>query len=203
MSLDSPGPFATRKALEHWAEEHQVRHVLALCATVLLPDLPVLAQQLKGLEHALSGLALRDIGSREGALRYAGAGGRGLETALCEAAWERVRREAESVRRALEEEATRPEVLVDTVLAPLWTRLLEVRRVLRAQVSPRCRQARAQATWGFDEEAGALTWKERERVVRAGPEYGAIGVSTRVTFSGSGEGRVECSCTKRPPWRSV
>jgi hypothetical protein len=189
--------FATRSELERWADEHQVRHVLGVSAEVLFSDLPINEGQRLGLRHALNGLAVRDIGSREGAQRYAGARGRGLETALAEAAWAYLSQEADSVRQALSEEAVRPEVHADAALAPLWARLLEVRRTLRPHTSPRSRERRALASWGFDAAACALTWKESERVVRMGPDYGTVGVSARLTFPGGYEGRVECSCATR------
>ncbi len=34
-------------------------------------------------------------------------------------------------------------------------------------------------------------------MVRAGPDYGTVGVLTRLTFPGASEGRVECSCATR------
>jgi hypothetical protein len=191
------GPFATRGELDRWADEHQVRHALTAAVEVLFGELPINEAQRQGLRHALHGLALRDVGSKEGALRYAGARGRGLEAALAEAAWAFLRQEAASVRKALSEEASRQESHPDTALAPLWARLLEVRRTLRSQSSPRSRERRAAAAWSFDAAACALTWKESERVVRAGPDYGTVGVQARLSFAGGGEGRVECSCASR------
>ncbi|WNG30501.1 DEAD/DEAH box helicase [Cystobacter fuscus] len=191
------GPFATRADLERWADAHHVRHALAVSVSVLVAELPLNEARRNGLQHALNGLALRDVGSREGAQRYVGARGAGLETAITEAAWAYLSQEADSVRQALSEESARGEVHADAVLAPLWTRLLEVRRSLRAQSFPRSRERRASATWGFDAATCSLTWKERDRVVRSGPDYGTIGVSTRLSFPGGGEGRVECSCAAR------
>ncbi len=189
--------FATRAELESWAEDHHVRYALTLSAEVLFSDLPINEAQRNGLRYALGGLSVRDIGSREGALRHAGARGRGLETALAEAARAYLQQEADSVRQALSEEAARQETHADAVIAPLWSRLLEVRRTLRPHASPRSRQRRASAMWGFDAAACMLTWKERERVVRPGPDYGTVGVSARLTFPGGLEGRVECSCASR------
>ncbi len=191
------GPFATRSDLERWAEEHQVRHALTLSAEVLFSDLPINEAQRNGLRYALNGLAVRDVGSREGALRHAGARGRGLETALTEAAWALLQQEASSVQVALSEETARPESHADATLAPLWTRLLEVRRTLRPHAPPRSRERRALATWSFDAATCSLTWKERDRVVRAGPDYGTVGVLARLTFPGGFEGRVECNCATR------
>ncbi|HYH97645.1 DEAD/DEAH box helicase [Hyalangium sp.] len=191
------GPFATRSELERWAEDHHVRYALMVSAEVLFSDLPINEAQRHGLRYALNGLAVRDVGSREGALRHAGARGRGLETALSEAAWAYLQQEASSVQRALSEEAVRREVHPDGTLAPLWTRLLEVRRTLRPHASPRSRERRASGSWGFDAAACALTWKERDRIVRGGPDYGTVGASARLTFPGGFEGQVECSCAAR------
>ncbi len=195
MSLSSQGPFPTRQELQQWAEAHDVVHALALSAEVLFADLPIQEAQRTALRYALNGLAIRDIGSREGAQRYAGA--RGLGSALAEAAWAYLEQEAASVRQARSEEGARPAQHADPALAPLWTRLVELRRALRLQAAPRARERRASATWAFDAAACALTWKERDRVVRSGPDHGTVGVSARLTFTGDGEGRVECNCSTR------
>ncbi|QRN97319.1 DEAD/DEAH box helicase [Archangium violaceum] len=191
------GPFSTRKDLEHWAEAHHVQYALSVSAEVLLPDLPINEPQRNGLRYALNGLALRDVGSREGALRHGGARGRGLETAIPEAAWDYLNAEATSVQQAFTEEAARRELHPDAALAPLWSRLLELRRPLRAQASPRSRERRALGTWSFDAQACALTWKERDRVVRSGPDYSTVSVSARLTFPGGGAGQAECNCAAR------
>jgi superfamily II DNA or RNA helicase len=195
--LAEQGPFSTRKELEHWAEAHHVHYALSVSTEVLLPELPLNEAQRNGLRFALGGLALRDVGSREGAMRHGGARGKGIETALTEAAWEYLRDEAASVQQAHAEEATRREVHPDAALAPLWSRLLTLRRTLRSQASPRSRERRASGTWSFDAQACALTWKERDRVVRPGPDYGTVGVSSRLTFPGGGEGKADCSCASR------
>ncbi|WP_224362859.1 DEAD/DEAH box helicase [Hyalangium versicolor] len=193
----SEGPFSTRSELEHWAEDHHVRHALTVSAEVLIPDLPLNEAQRTGLRYALNGLALRDVGSREGALRHGGSRGRGLETALAEATWAYLQQEAHSVQHALSEETARRESHPDTTLASLWTRLLDVRRTFRPHTVPRSREQRALATWSFDAATCSLTWKERDRVVRAGPDYGTVGVLARLTFPGGSEGRVECNCATR------
>ncbi|SET20841.1 DEAD/DEAH box helicase [Stigmatella erecta] len=193
----SEGVFATRAELDRWAEAHHVKHALAVSAGGLLQDLAINEAQRNGLRHVLGGLALRDVGSREGALRHVGARGRGLETALAEAAAAYLRQEADSVRSALCEEAVRREHHGDALLAPLWGRLLEVRRALRLHAVPRSHALRALESWSFDVAACALTWKERDRVVRGGPDYGTVAVSARLAFPGGGEGRWECNCATR------
>jgi superfamily II DNA or RNA helicase len=193
----SEGMFATRAALDGWAETHHVKHALAVSAVGLLQDLAIHEAQRNGLRHVLGGLALRDVGSKEGALRHVGARGRGLETALAEAAAAYVRQEADSVKSALAEEPLRREHPEEALLAPLWGRLLETRRALRPHAVPRSRERRALESWSFDAASCALLWKERDRVVRGGPDYGTVAVSARLSFPGGGEGRWECNCATR------
>jgi superfamily II DNA or RNA helicase len=188
---------STRKELEAWAEAHSVPHALTTSAEVLLSELPLNEAQRKGLQYALGGLSVREVGSREGALRHGGARGKGLETALVEAAWAYLHQEAASVQRGLAEERDRREVHVDSTIAPLWARLLETRRAIRSQAFPRDRERRSVGTWAFDAPTCALSWKERERIVRSGPDYGTVVASARLTFNGGGEARLECSCSSR------
>ncbi|WP_395840126.1 SNF2-related protein [Archangium violaceum] len=189
--------FSTRKELEAWAEAHSVPHALTISAEVLFSELPLNEPQRNALRHALNGLAVRDIGSREGALRYAGARGKGLETALAEAARAYLQQEAESVQQGLAEERERREEHPDTAIAPLWARLLELRRTVRATAFPRSRGRRSEGTWAFDATACALSWKERDRLVRGGPDYSTVAGTARLTFTGSGEARIECNCSSR------
>ncbi len=189
--------FSTRKELEAWAEAHSVPHALTTSVEVLFPELPLNDAQRDGLRYSLNGLAIRDVGSREGALRYAGMRGKGLEAALAEAAWAYLHQEAASVQQGLAEEQRRPEVHADTVIAPLWARLLEARRPVREHAFPRSRQGRSPGTWGFDAAACTLSWKERDRMVRSGPDYGTVAGSARLTIHGDGETRFECSCSSR------
>ena len=189
--------FSTRKELDVWAEAHSVQHALATSVEVLFPELPLNEAQRNGLRYALNGLAVRDVGSREGALRYAGARGKGLEAALAEAAWAYLHQEAASVQQGLAEERLRPEVHADAAIAPLWARLLEARRTVRGQAVPRSREARSAGTWAFDAPTCTLSWKERERMVRSGPDYGTVAGSARLTLHGGGEARLECNCSSR------
>ncbi len=189
--------FSTRKELEAWAEAHSVPHALTTSVEVLFPELPLNEAQRNGLRYALNGLAVRDVGSREGALRYAGARGKGLEAALAEAAWAYLHQEATSVQQGLEEERLRPEVHADAVIAPFWTRLLEARRPVREHAFPRSRQGRSPGTWAFDAPTCTLSWKERDRMVRAIPDYGTVAASARLTIHGGGEARLECNCASR------
>ena len=189
--------FSTRKELESWAEAHSVPHALLLSAEILFAELPLNEPQRLALRHALGGLALRELGSREGALRYASTRGKGLETALAEAARSFFQREADAVQRGLAEERVRPVSPPEAALAELWTRLLETRLSLRAHAFPRSRERRSAGTWTFEVAACALAWKERERSVRAVPDYGTYVPTTRLVFPGGGEARIECGCSPR------
>ena len=189
--------FSTRKELEVWAEAHSVPHALTTSAEILLPELPLNEAQRNGLRYALGGLAVRDVGSREGTSRHGGARGKGLETALAEAAWAYLHQEAAAVQQGLAEERERREVHADAAIAPLWARLLELRRTIRGLAFPRSRERRSAGTWAFDAPTCTFSWKERERVVRSGPDYSTVAPLSRLTFNSGGEARIECSCSSR------
>jgi superfamily II DNA or RNA helicase len=189
--------FSTRKELEVWAEAHFVQYALATSAEILLPELPLNEAQRNGLRHALGGLAVRDVGSREGTSRHGGARGKGLETALAEAASAYLHQEAAAVQQGLAEERERREAHPDAVIAPLWARLLELRRAVRVLAFPRSRERRSTGTWAFDAQACTFSWKERERVVRSGPDYSTVAPLSRLTIQSGGEARLECSCSSR------
>ena len=184
--------FATRGELEAWAEEHQVTHALWLAADVLLAKLPPVESQRHGMRYVLGRLALRDIGSREGVSRLIGV--RALEVPVAEAAYRELEQAAAIVRVGCDEEITRLERHPDPAIAPLWSRLIEARRVVRARAAPRSRAWRASGTWWSDARAGAVAWKEAERVVRGPYDYGTVGVAARLTMPGGGEPRLECTC---------
>jgi len=185
------GSFATRAELEAWAEEHQVTHALWLSADRLLPRLPADDAQRYGLRYVLGRLTLRDAGSRDSVSRLIGV--RALEAPVAQAAYRELEEAAAIVRAGCDEERARPEHHADPVLAAFWSRLLEVRRVVRAKAAPRSRAWRASAAWRYDSPGNAIVWKERERVVRGPYDYGTV-VTTRLTIPGGGESRLECTC---------
>ena len=185
--------FATRAELEAWAEAHQVTHALSLSAEILLPQLPAQEAQRYGLRYVLGRLALRDIGSREGVARMIAV--RALEGLIAEAAHRALAQAAAIVRAGCDEEGARPARHADPVIAPLWSRLVEARRVIRGHAAPRSRASRANATWRFDAPASAVVWKERERVVRGAYDYGAVAVTTRLLAPGGAALRLECTCS--------
>jgi superfamily II DNA or RNA helicase len=184
--------FATRVALESWADEHEVTHALWLAGDVLLPRLPPMESQRYGMRYVLGRLALRDIGSREGVSRLIGV--RALEAPVAEAAYRELEQAAAVVRVGCDEERARPASHGDPAIAPLWTRLLEARRAVRARAAPRSRAWRQTGALRFDAPAGAVAWKEPERVVRGPYDYGTVAIATRLTVPGGGEPRLECTC---------
>ncbi|HYO71927.1 MAG TPA: hypothetical protein VEU33_38205, partial [Archangium sp.] len=174
--------------MEQWAAAHSLQDALATSAEVLLPALAVDEAQKNSLRYALSGLPIRDIGSREGASRYLAARARGvLEEAVPLAVVAFLADEAESIRLGALEEASRPESHEDPALAVLWTRLLQLRHGIRARATPRSRAARASGTWSFLAEPCAVSWKERWRRVRSGPSYGSFAAESRLSFPNDGE----------------
>jgi superfamily II DNA or RNA helicase len=183
--------FATRAELEAWANEHQVTHALWLSAEALYPRLPAAEAQRYGLRYVLGRLTLRDVGSRDGVGRLIGV--RALEAPVAEAAYRELAQAAAIVRAGCDEERARPERHADPALAPLWSRLVEARRAVRAHAAPRSRAWRAGAAWRFDAPTSAVVWKEGGRVVR-GTHDGTIGIATRLTMTGGGAPRLECTC---------
>jgi superfamily II DNA or RNA helicase len=184
--------LATRAELEAWAKQHQVTHALWLSAEVLLPQLPPAEAQRYGLRYVLGRLALRDIGSREGAGRMIGV--RALEGPVAEAALRALEDAAAIVRAGCDEERARPEQPADPALAALWSRLVEARRGVRAHAGPRSRAWRAAGTWRFDAPASAVVWKEPGRVTRGAHDYGTIAIAARLTLPGGGAPHLECTC---------
>jgi hypothetical protein len=184
--------FATRAELEAWAEAHQVTHALSMSAEILYPQLPAEEAQRYGLRYLLGRVGLREVASREGVGRLIAI--RALEAPITEAAYRALEAAAALVRAGCEEEHARPARHADPVIAPLWSRLVELRRAVRAQAAPRARAARANATWRFDAPGSAVVWKERERVVRGSYDYGPTAITTRLTMPGGGEPHLECTC---------
>ncbi|MCW5803993.1 MAG: DEAD/DEAH box helicase [Deltaproteobacteria bacterium] len=180
--------FAIRADMVRWAEEHGVAHALMLSSEVLLPGVQARVPHSSVLAYTLGRIAVRDMGAREGAMRYVGA--HGIVEAITSAAAELLEREAALVRDGLAEEVAR--VARDE---PLWNKLDALRRTIRLHgAMPRSRAARASGTWGFDPTGAAISWKERPRILRTGEDYGAAVLATRLEIGGGGEARVECSC---------
>src|SRR6185503_2562968 len=188
-STDENG-FAARKDLEAWAAEHQVKHALWVSAESLIPRLPAEDVQRYGLRYLLGRLAVRDVGSRDSVRRLIGV--RTLEGPIAEAAFQALEEAAVVVRAGLDEERARPERYpvsgqpeggpADEQIATLWSRLIEARRAIRAHAAPRSRAARSSGAWRFESAAGAVMWKESDRVVRGPLDHGTAAIATRLTM---------------------
>ena len=198
----SAGAFATREELARFVEEHQLQHELAVTADSLVgsvaqagaryglgPGAPG-AAELQWLRGPLSRLPVRDVGFVAGAERYTR---RELAAALAQAAHRALHLAAASVQVGIAEESERPLAPPDPALAPLWARLAELRREVRAHAVPRSRAARMAGTWSFDAEACAVSWKEPARIVRA-RDYSTIGIATRLEMPDGHALRIECTC---------
>ncbi|HEX4420837.1 MAG TPA: DEAD/DEAH box helicase [Kofleriaceae bacterium] len=189
--------FARRAELEAWAAEHLVTHALWMPADVVLPRLPPELAQRYGMRYVLGRLALRDVASLDSASRLIGV--KALEAPVVEAAYAALIEAAGVVRDGCAEEVRRRDRHDDPVIAPLWARLLEVRQVVRRQAGPRPRAARAAGSWRIDAAAGAVIWREPERVVRP-HEYGTIGLSARLGWPAGGAAALDCTCAAPRAW---
>jgi len=184
------GAFTTRPEMERWAEEHHVQHALMVSADVLCAEL-TLPPEDHWIRSVLARLSIRDVGSLELAARHARA--RGVDVALAKAAYRTLHHAAAIVRDAIVEEAARAEHPPDPAFAPLWSRLVQLRRVVRAHAFPRSRTARAANTWSFDAPLSAIVWKEQARILRP-RDYGTFALASRLTIPSGGDPRLECTC---------
>ena len=182
----SKSAFATQHALEAWASEHRVAHELDVSAQAL-------AAELEGYDSGslywLSRWSLRDVGSIEGARGYVTAR---LVERLADAAADRLRAAAKDVLVGIEEE-TRERPTPEPALIPLWTRLLDVRKVIRDRAVPRSRATRALGTLVFDENNLALRWQEPITLVVRGGPFSYTPLVTRVAFEPAVT--IGCTCT--------
>jgi superfamily II DNA or RNA helicase len=121
-------------------------------------------------------------------------GVRALEAPIAEVVRAELEVAAAIVVAGRAEEAHRPPAHGDPVLAPLWARLLDLRRQVRGEAAPRSRAWRAAGTWRLDVPGGSVVWKEPARVMRGQFDYGTIAIATKLTMPGGGEPRLECTC---------
>jgi superfamily II DNA or RNA helicase len=184
--------FATRDELEAWAAAHDVRHALWLSAARIYDRLPAETAKRYGLGYILGRLALRDVASRDSVRRHVGV--HGLEAPIAEAAHRELEVAAAVVRAGIAEEPARPATWDDPVTAPLWARLIERRAELRGHAAPRSRAWRERGTWRLDAAAGAISWREPDRVVRGPYDYGTVEVAVRLAFPGGGAPELTCTC---------
>ena len=186
--------FATRTELEAWATAHDAEHALGLAADALLDERFEGAQR-SGLAYLVARLALRDVGSLDGARRYGG--GRGVAELLAAAAYRRLHVEAEGVREGIAEEETRPAWAPVPELAALWTKLRELRDGIRERAVPRSRKAREGGRWMFDRKTLVIAWHERDRIAQTGMSWGATAPVARLGVGREGAAWIECSCGVR------
>ncbi len=169
--------FATRAELDAWVANQRVAHVMHLSAERLYPRLVGGGEPRfqDWLRHALSRLTMREVSSREAAVRHVGP--RGAEVA--EAAHEMLLEDAKAVADA-----------PDPIEAPgeLAKQLLAMRRAIHAV--PR----RATGRWELEPRSPAIVWREADRVVR---DYGTHALVTRLAPSSS-ELAIECACRPGP-----
>ncbi|HTL31572.1 MAG TPA: DEAD/DEAH box helicase [Kofleriaceae bacterium] len=184
------GTFPTKADVDAFVIEHRIEHALLLSAELLIPriDLPMHEYWVRGL---LARLALRDLASLEGAARHART--RDLDGGLARAAYDLLHEQAAIVREAVAEEEIR--LVTPASVAPLWTKLVDVRRKLRDVASPRSRAWRGGQTWSFDAASATITWKERERICRP-RDFMTQAITARLTIPGGGTPKLECTCAQ-------
>jgi superfamily II DNA or RNA helicase len=189
---DAEPMFATRKELEAYAAQHHAGHALALSATILASAVPPAAAHSMGLGYLFGRLSIRDLGSHEGAVRHVGT--RGLAPVLAAAAMRVMERAAACVRTGIGEETASPSSPPDPALAPLWSKLVIARGLVRAAAFPRSRASRATGQWELDRGAVAVMWREPDRVLRSQVDWSPITVVVRMVFPGDGAPTLECTC---------
>jgi len=182
------GTFPTRAALEAFVAEHHVEHALALSAELLLPRIALEGQEY-WIRSLMARLSVRELGSLEGAARQMRS--RGIDVALARAAYELLHELAGVVATGITEEDQAR--IPPHANAPLWTKLMQLRRALRAGASPRSRAWRQTATWSFDAVAAVIAWKERERVFRP-RDFMTQAVATRLAIPGGTTPKLDCTC---------
>jgi hypothetical protein len=192
--VPSPGDgvgFASRGELEAWVAANEVAYALWLPADVILNKLPAEPAQRYGMRYVLGRLALRDVAARDSASRVIGV--RALEAPVVAAAHAVLVAAADDVKVGRAEEASRPARHADPVIEPLWERLLETRRAVRAHAAPRSHATRQTGTWKIDTPTGVVSWREPVRLVRP-YEYGTVGIAARMTIPTGRGALLECTC---------
>ncbi len=155
------GPvFTTNRELDTWCAEHGVSHELMVAADVLGPVLYDRAPGVRNvLPFVLARWSLRDVGSLENASRFIGV--QSLRRPACEAAHEYLQRAAADVARARDAESQPRTPPTEPQLLALWTKLLDLRAVVRRQGSPRSREVReAIGSLALDRKNNELVWGE-------------------------------------------
>lgn len=164
--------FSTRADLDAWVDQHRLGHVMYLSAE------RVYARMVSGeprfqdwLRHALARLPMRDVSSREGAVRHVGP--RGAEV-------------AEVAFSILQDDLAQVEAAVSPVVSDgtLAQQLLAMRAGIPAV------NRRAEGRLELEPRGPAIVWREDERVVR---DYGTHALIARLTPAPGGLA-IECAC---------
>jgi superfamily II DNA or RNA helicase len=181
--------FATRAELDAWAKDHRVTHELGVAADVLVPELSAVHTSSMQLTYVLRRFSLRDLGSLEDARRHLP--NQLVQRLAAAAVARRLDQAAADVRDGLAEEdrpAARP---ADPTLEPLWSRLIELRRSVRASAAPRSRAARAIGSLSFDASTIELVWHEPTKLARDGG-FTTVSIVTALGFAP--QPALSCAC---------
>jgi superfamily II DNA or RNA helicase len=156
--------FRSRDELLAWAREHQVEHALGLPARAAAEHAAPQYRYL--LSYQAAHMTIADLACAEHGTQRSDAQ---LTHAFAAAARARLEAERSSVLEGLREEAARPLRAPTPEVAPLWDRLLELRRVQRVHARPRGPTQRRFGTWSFDLRELRISWTDPEQRYRGYP----------------------------------
>jgi superfamily II DNA or RNA helicase len=183
--------FATDDELEAWAAEHHVGFELETSAEILAGQLVRVYPSEWHLRRVLCTKSLGEVGSLDAARRAWDEPRLVQATAVAAAA--HLAKIAAEVETGLVEERT-PRAPSDAALAPLWSRLQELRAQLRSGAMPRGRASRNGGTWKFERDGATIEWHEATPV--RGLNYMVMPVIARLAFRHSAE--LTCTCKRDP-----
>ena len=176
--------FETPAEAVAWAEDHRVSYLMTTSALRIAHELRVDGGA-SGLTYAFARWPFSALASREGAARLAYS----LAPARTAAAARRVMvAEADAVAAGIAEESQRAAPPSAPASAQLWARLLALRAEVRRSAMPRSRAARAGGELGFDRDALALVWTDRD-----GTPGAMRGMVARLTGR-IGDDALACDC---------
>ena len=154
-----PAAFASRAALEAWAEARQVMHVLRWPAGLLVERLPVSPGWLFSGGVTLGDVLVETVGGEAPMVAT-------MRAAVIEAARAMLDDEAVAVADGLAEEAALQGIVPTPARAKAWQRVLTVRAAVRATVPPRGTAALPGARLALDHDGAGLSWREAEAEAR-------------------------------------
>ncbi|MEO6774915.1 MAG: DEAD/DEAH box helicase [Kofleriaceae bacterium] len=183
--------FATDAELVAWTDDHHIGFELETSAEILAGSLVRAYSSEWQLRRVLCTKSLGEVGSLDGARRAWDEPRLVQATAVAAAA--HLAKVAAEVEAGRVEERT-PRAPSAAALAPLWSRLQELRAQLRLGAMPRGRASRAGGTWKVDRDGAAIEWHEATPV--RGLNFQVMPVIARLAF----HHHVEQTCTcKREP----